>query len=380
MTSPSKGDRFKTATVDLKKRFRLADPIILQGIDDFVSVIAREELAFSWKGRGGIAYGRRSIISIFCDLFDPLLTQLKSQSSRLSSELEFNDISLPLANRLTSLDDCNFLAFKFRNSAAHCDYLGEHSNGPRGEIIRNGESLNVIAEILQIIISTIRTDRITWCKFCFRRAEANSDYCRIHRSTTSSPQDTLYRKANRIYKSLDSAAMKMRAKHRSLRSFGGESFLLMPNKSPAKIIYLGETWLTASKEMMVVVDAVINRPWPEIASDWNDAISSFSEISIRFTQPAETFASWDDFVSALFLALEEPIETTRHPIWVVDILKDAETWFVAERENSDKRKNGTRLKVLALAQQGASAAEIATRLGSTEKYIAEILRNSGGIN
>ena len=61
-------------------------------------------------------------------------------------------------------------------------------------------------------------------------------------------------------------------------------------------------------------------------------------------------------------------------------MKDAETWFAAERKNSDKRKNGTRSKVLALAQEGASAAEIATQLGSTKKYIAEILRNSGGSN
>lgn len=380
MTSPSKGERFKAATVDLKNQFRLADPIILQGVDDFVSAIARDELAFAKKGRGDKVFGRRSIIPIFCDLFDPLLAQLKSQSPRFHAELEINDISLPLANSLTSPNDCNFYAFKFRNSASQFDYLGENGNEPREEIIRDGESLKVIAEILQIIISTIQTDRITWCKFCFRRAEANSDYCRIHRSTTSSPQDTLYRKANRIYKSLDSAAINMRAKHRSRRNFGGESFLLMQDKSSAKTIYPGETWLTASKEMMVVVDAVINRPWPEIAPEWNNAISSFPEVNQRFTQPAETFASWDEFVSALFHALEEPIETTRHPIWVVDILKDAETWFVSERKYSDKRKSGTRSKVLALAQQGASAAEIATQLGSTKKYIAEILRNSGDSN
>lgn len=244
----------------------------------------------------------------------------------------------------------------------------------------NGESLKVIAEILQIIISTIRTDRITWCKFCFRRADANSGYCRIHRSTTLSEQDTFYRKANRIYKSLDSAAIELREKHRSRRNFGSESFLLMSEKSPPNGIYPGETWLPISKEMMVVVDAVINTPWPEIASDWNDVLSSFPEINQRFTQPAETFASWSDFVSALFHAIEEPIETTRHPVWVIDILKDAEAWFEAERKNSDRRTNGTRSTVLALAQQGASVAEIATRLGSTEKYISEILRNSGGIN
>lgn len=380
MTSPSKGERFKAATVDFKKRFRLADPIILQGIDDFVSVIAREELAFSWKGRGGIVYGRRSIISIFCDLFDPLLAQLKSQSPRLSAELEFNDISLPLANRLTSLDDCNFYAFKFRSSTAHFDYLGEHSSEPRGEIIRNGESLNAIAEILQIIISTIQTDRITWCKFCFRRANVNSDYCQTHHLRKSSPEDTNYRIANRVYKSLDNAAIKMREKHRSRRRYCGESFLLMADKSPAKNIELGETYLIISEEMMATVEAVRKRPWTEIAPDWNDAICLLPEISQRFTQPAETFASWDDFVSALFHALEEPIETTRHPVWVIDILKDAETWLTAERENSDRRTNGTRSKVLALAQQGASDAEIATQLGSTKKYIAEILRNSGGSN
>jgi len=50
----TKGDKFKELTVDLKKRFRLADPSILHGIDNFLSLIARQELAFAKNNRSGV--------------------------------------------------------------------------------------------------------------------------------------------------------------------------------------------------------------------------------------------------------------------------------------------------------------------------------------
>jgi hypothetical protein len=370
----TKGDKFKELTVDLKKRFRLADPSILHGIDNFLSLIARQELAFAKNNRSGVVYGRYSVMQNFCNIFNPLLIQLISQSRLIDDELKFNDISLPLVKELISSDQCNLYAFKFRNAAAHFDCLAERSHDQNTEFIRCGESLKLIAEILQIILSLIRTESFTWCKFCFRRAVVNFEYCKIHYSTNETIQDTNYRKANRTYKSLDSAVIQMWAKHRSLRSVGEESFLLVADNSPPKEIYQNETALPMSEEKITFVSDTITKSWSEMSSEWNAIIYCFPEISKRFTQSAETYTSWDDFVSALFQALEEPIETTRHPLWAINILKDAEAWFAAEVKFSDRRQNDTLDKVAGLYQNGYSEYEIASKLNLTTKHILQLVR------
>lgn len=371
----TKSDKFKALTVDLKKRFRLADPSILQGVDNFLSLISPQELAFAKNNRSGIVFGRYSVIQNFCDIFDPLLTQLKSQNLLIDDELKLNDISLPLGKELISSDHCNLYAFKFRNSAANFDYLAERSHDQNIEFIRNGESLKIIAEILQIILSIIRTEELSWCKFCFRRAVANFEYCNIHYSTKEAIQDTNYRKANRIYKSLNSEVMTMRDKHRSLRRAGDESFLLIAENFLPNEIYPNVTVIPMPEEKIAFVSDTINKPWSEMFSEWDEVIYYFPQISKRFTQSAEAFTSWDDFVSALFLVLQEPIETTRHPLWIINILKDAEAWFEGERKFSDKRKSDTRGKVEELSQKGYSVDEIAYKLNLTTKYISQLRRD-----
>lgn len=375
MKQISKSDKFKTLTIDLKKRFSSVDPHILQGIDIFLSRISNEELAFANKNRSGKVFGRYSVVQNFCDIFDPLLAQLISQCPPIGDELLLNEISLPLANSLYSPDACNILAFKFSNSAAHFDYIAERCHEQNNETLRNGESIKVIAEILQIISSIIRTDEICWCKFCFRRAIANYEYCNIHYSSNEPSQDTSNRRGNRVFKLIDHAILEMRERHRIRRRLGGEGIFLMPDKLPGKVIYPTETWLTMSEDTIAFVEATIKYPWSEVSSDWNRAIYFFPEISKRFIKPAESFANWNDFVASLFLALQETIETTRHPLWVIYIMKDAEAWFVAERKYSDRRRNDTRDKVTVLSQEGYSVADIASKLGLNEKHIAQLLHD-----
>ena len=372
----SQSEKFKTSTIDLKKRYTLADPIILQGIDNFLSLVAHQKLAFAKNNRSGKIFGRYSVVQSFCDIFDPLLVKLASQSAYVRDELLLNNISLPLTNILTTPDECNLYAFKFNNSAAHFDYLAERSHVQNNEITHNGESFKIIAEILYSIFSAIRTNKITWCKFCFRRSKIDSEYCQIHFPSKKSVQDTSYNKADRIFKSLDDAVIQMWARHRSRRKAGGDSFLLMANNAPPNGIYLNETAFFMSEETIAFVSDTIKKPWSEISSEWNNVIYIFPEISKKFIKPAQSFSTWEDFVSALFQVLQEPIETTRHPLWIINILKDAEVWFAAEGKFSDRRKNDTRDKVSELSQKGHSVDEIASELNLTPKYIAQLLRDN----
>ena len=281
---------------------------------------------------------------------------------------------LPLADRLSTPDDCLTFANKFEDAAIGFESIIYLYPEELHELIRNGESLKVIGEILRLIHLAIQPVEMTWCKVCFRRAISNLDYCKIHYSSSESLQDTANKKGNRVFQLMDGQLKIEWERHRLQRRFGGENVILLPDNSSPRATYPTDACLMVPEHLLTSFNETICRPWSEVSSAWDAAIDLCPEIRKRFDASAESFPSWNDFVASLFESLQEPIETTRHPLWVLYILRDAEAWFVAESKYSDRRKKGTPQRIVDLIKEGRSIPEIALELGITKKYISQILR------
>lgn len=380
----TKSNKFKASICNLAQHYSLADKAVLKGLNDLNAAIANEQLAFfkNKANSSGSVWGRASVLPIFGRIFDPILTEIAAKSSYVTNELEGNNILLPLANSLKTVEDYKTLSGRFMTAAIMFDEIILLHPEKLQELIRSGESLNVIAELLREIYLTIQQARITWCKFCFRRAITNFKYCHIHFSKNVSSQDTIYRKAKRIFQSIDSVHQRSRESHRIQRIYGGENVLLMADNSPPRAIYPTDAGMRLPEHIVNSVENTLNLPWLKISDGWNAAIDECSEIRKRFTNSTDEFSSWPEFVSALFSAIDEPIETTIHPLWVLYIIKDAETWFIAESRLLDKRMRGTRNKALELYNLETAIADIAVQLNVSQKHVKQILqdqlKNSSG--
>lgn len=364
-------------------RYTYASPEILRAVEALLLVIAAEDVAVASKNRGGYVFGRVNVITRFCEIFNPVMRELAPYQSDPWYELMGNQIGIPFESAAI-LENGVYISSRLENAAEDLSRLVENKPWQLLELRRSGESLRVVASLIRGILANIQTQHLFWCKACFRRSARSDGYCKLHEppnvnyeQSMKSSQDTKNKKAKRTFESLDSELVAKWERHRCRRRAGGEDILLITDHLPIPLPHPDETYLMVPKDLFDIVDKTLTQPWVEVANLWNSILDCVSLVRAKFKTPAENYTDWDKFVAALLSALQDPIEETRHPLWILYILGEADDWFGAEPKMADRRLSNNKKKIMEMKNEGKTPSEIADALNLGKKYIVRILKEEG---
>lgn len=374
---------FKESLSEIAQRFPNADPKVLIELDKFATAVSHSKIAFADKNASGRIWDRISVLQSFHEVFDPILIGLAPYGSDNWEALSFNQIELPssealltksLNDQLNTIEHCIIFAKKIEGAVDTLEDQFTFQPHKTLELRTTGESLLAISAVLRAIYQSLQPKKIRWCKACFRRAHQELDYCNLHYSSRdSSSQDTANKKAKRIAKSIEASLFEKWERHRARRRLAGDNIILFSTNEPVIEFEQTAVYMKVPDQAIQLVNATRDIPWSEIAFMWDAVIDSSEEVRKLFILPAKNYPDWDAFVKALFSSLNDIVENTRHPLWVLYIIGEAEEWFKLEIKMSDRRKNNTKEKVVEMHLHGKSIDEIAILLGIGEKYVKKLL-------
>jgi len=297
-------------------------------------------------GRSGGA--RQSIVSKLCEAIDPPLFTLTRQHPQLLDWLEQANIQLPLKQYLSTYD-CAPVANNFCTAAHILDESIEDDLN-NIHIISAGESLRLIADVLYSINSQLPQEEICWCGVCFRRAQNHSDYCSFHNPST---EDTNYRTGLRLRKQLGESEITQWNLYRASRSLLGENTLIFSGEEniPDRISSQ-ETGIRVSSEYRKMIEITRSKSWNEAAQFWEQILVHTPHVQELLAGHTETCKNWEEYAALIHKKLDDPVENTNNPLWVLRIIAMAERWFCAKSRLSDRRRSGTEDAILSLFEAG----------------------------
>lgn len=381
--SESNSEKLKTYMSWILSYYKYASPKISQAVRELLRVIGEDDVAVALKNRGGYVFGRVNVITKFCEIFNPVMSELAPYQSYLWYGLMGNQIVIPFESA-TILKIGVDISSRLENAAEDLSRDFESKPCQFLELRCGGESLRVVASMIRGILQNIQTHHLFWCKACFRRSAISNGYCKLHEppnvnyeQSMKSSQDTKNKKAMRTFKLLDLELVEKWERHRCRRRVGGEDILLISYHLPIPLPQPDEAYLMVPKDLSDIVDKTLTQPWVEVASLWNSILDCVSLVRAKFKTPAENYSDWDEFVTALLSVLQDPIEETRHPLWIFYILGEAEDWFEAESKMADRRLSNKKKKIIEMKNEGKTPSEIADAINIGKKYIVKILKEEG---
>ena len=91
------------------------------------------------------------------------------------------------------------------------------------------------------------------------------------------------------------------------------------------------------------------------------------------------FQDWDEFCTHLLVVLEDLLEESKHPYWLLHIMACAEDWLTLTESKIDGRKTTTKARILKLFERGVKdPKEIAKLVGTSKQYVYRVLKLTAG--
>jgi hypothetical protein len=361
----------------IRKNHKRAVPRIVGAIDTLIHVIDSHEIAIADWNRSGTVFNRQSIIQYIGDVFDPLLEEVIPVGSLAWITLDEGGTPLPLSDHLKSKKNLPRIADNLKSAAQVLEDNYHVKINDWSNIVNRGESLSAVAEILYAIWDALPSDTLQWCSACFRRTHANSKYCGLHTPSHIADNDSIYRYAIKLKKSLPSDVLKAWERYNRERRVLGESFELICNLEdvPISIHFRGKL---TSPELKIMVEKSLQSPWSVAFYEWKHLLSSLQYASLLINRSPSEFNNWDDFSTYILQVLDDRDEDSRHPLWIFNILLCAEDWLKAERGNLDGRTTDTESRVVDLFRNGITdPKELVKRFSMSKKTIYGILNRNG---
>lgn len=358
---------------------RLADKRIISAIDDLTLLIKSHKIAIADRNSSGSVWNQKSILQFIGDAFDPLLQEIIPKGSLAFSELTKGGTPLPLIDHLSKAN-LRRIADNLKTAAQALEECFVPEIDDWDTMLMRGESLSVVAEIIDAVREALPPDPPRWCSACFRRARSSREYCIVHSPSYFVENDTSYRKAKKLRDVLPSNVVKAWGNYMIQRRALGESVELIsdPEDVPdsfsihARVFYV-------IPEVKNLVDKAQQSPWSTISTEWDNLLKSdFQHTSTLLIHRPSEFNNWNEFATHLLEVLDDRYEDSRHPFWILNILACAEEWIKAEQENQDGRTTDTERRVVELFRNGVTdAKEIAVRVSKSKQYIYRILKSNG---
>lgn len=349
----------------------MADPRIIEALKLLISVVCSNEIAFPGVDLREKIFDRISILNQIVQIFDPVLKELLPSVSALSIAL---GQSFTLHSHLNGRKDLRSLADKLRRVANSLDSSIDENVAQWEALCIHGNSLVAISDIFEIVLEYLPRESLNWCRLCFRRAELNRLYCTEHTAGEFAGKDTANQKAKRLYKILPDEIFFEWKTYTSSRMAIGDEVDLITDISDIQITDATQAVLIAPGMKRLVVRTV-SLPWLMVAKDWSSFISTLPTLSkIMVRNPVE-FSSWKEFSAYGLKVVNDTIETTEHPYWVMKIFWVADNWLAFVEKNKDARNTDTYIEILELARNGLlKPKEISVRLGISREYVYRILK------
>ena len=97
-----------------------------------------------------------------------------------------------------------------------------------------------------------------------------------------------------------------------------------------------------------------------------------------FNNNPQSYNSWTEFVQALYAALENKHEHTRHPLWIIYMLAEADVWLKYEAAEKDRRTTDSSESIERLHAAGQTrSTEIAKLIGKSRQYVTKVKKKKG---
>lgn len=365
-----------------KENFQLANIQLKNGIDTFCLRLQSENIIHASKNSSGSIWKAKSLITCFCETFDPILIGLFPEDSFTYTNLVFNEISLPLANHLVKKESCKEFADKIKmtvNAIENFMPIGNQADWPKpsaeysewNNLIKDGENLELLVSLLDAIYEELNlNDEIKWCTICFRVANKMGNYCDLH----ATQNDTNYRKGLRVKDSIPVAQYTKFLSQRSKRKMLKDDFLLASSpfdisnqiiSHKSKAIYVD----SLTKELVSNTDSLA---WQTVAKDWDYVLQAVPLVNMRLNNKASYYGNWDEFIAAILVAIDNPYEKTKHPYWIFLMLAEAEIWFSIEDSFANFNPTSKKDEIEKLLSQGLRNFEIVNQLNVSNSYVSEL--------
>lgn len=357
----------------------LADKRIISAIDDLILLIKSHKIAIADRNSSGVVWNQKSILQFIGDAFDPLLQEIIPKGSLAFSELTKGGTPLPLIDHLSKAN-LRRIADNLETAAQALEECFVPEIDDWDTMLMRGESLSVVAEIIDAVREALPPDPPRWCSACFRRARSSREYCIVHSPSHLVENDTSYRKAKRLRDVLPNNVGKAWGNYMIQRRALGESVELISNPEDVPDSFsIHARAFYVIPEVKNLVDKAQQSSWSTISAEWDNLlVSDFQHTSALLKHRPSELNNWNEFATHLLEVLDDRDEDSRHPFWILNILACAEEWIKAEQENQDGRATDTERKVVELFRNGVTdAKEIAVRVSKSKQYIYRILKSNG---
>ena len=372
------GDLITTLS-EHKNHFESANKILRGNIDDFCAELKREDVAHANLNTNGTAWGSKSLMKCFIDIFDPTLQKIFPPKSLTNELLLANDVTLPLATFVIKKESYQEYGKLIKKTVRELErYLPSletpiHNNPSISEekLYEDGESLELLASIFEAMFEALDVhDEIRWCSICFRRVHSNVNNCTLHRSTKD---DTNYRIGTRIKAKIPESRSEAIEKNRAKRKALGEKFSLISDVSDVPKAMPHQTnSIIVSKQIYDLVINTQDKDWNIASCEWGSILELLPNVQKKFSRAAKDSQNWKEFTRALTDSLNNEIEDTEHPYWFFLMLVEADNWLHYEMASTDGRLTDTKYEILKYISQGLSNAEIAKKVNKSRPYVGQI--------
>lgn len=372
---------------EISNFFPTANEFIKDSVKDFACEIIQKPLTFTAQPHfeNQVIYGRTQALKLFCDFLEPAIDRCYPKNSDGYLILQHAHL-WPFRQQLLCGEGlekkvhrlCLILRDEEMSFEAYRIDRSKNSFYNR-TLLNTIESLSLVAAQLTILLSHISTsnDQMRWCELCFRRADNTSKFCPAHNSKTN---NTNYSRAVRVQNCLESGAKNKIRNYQQLRGTLGDApcFLFSDPAAIDNIVNQGHRGFFLKNDEIEFYLQTWFGNWTIYRRIWIDGIEKDLPSlagQLRLARQCYTqSSSWEQFVSAIFDAIDEHIETSTHPYWVLQIMILANQWFAAENQNSDKRVTGKKAKILQLAAENLPQREIAQQVGVGPSYVSRVLK------
>jgi hypothetical protein len=357
------------------------DDKITQAIQDLIDLVKKHEVTIPHRNHSSPVFNRASILEHVCRVFDPALQEIVPVDSHAWNTLSELGTPLPLSSHLNSSKNLLLLANNLKKSVQ----VLEDSFEPRTDdweiMVKRGESLIAVAEILDEIRFSLPVISLRWCEACFRRRRQDRKYCGLHTAGQASGKDTANRKSKNLSKALPPATIVSWKIYRSIRRALGDSIELAsyPEDIQESFLIHGGL-LMVDPSLKTLVDVTLNLPWSWASPRWEYILrQDFPKIFALIGRGPSEFQDWDEFCTHLLVVLEDLLEESKHPYWLLHIMACAEDWLTSTESKIDGRQTTTKARILKLFERGVGdPKEIAKLVGTSKQYVYRVLKLTAG--
>ena len=367
----------------LKSRYTSADIQLRNGIDYLCHQLQQERIIHSSINKRGKTWGAKSLVQCFCEKFDPMLVKLFPVNSISHQYLKNQQVFLPLINQMQHKENSKMVAFAIDQAIRNLESLISinsisKNNVPESQwtkIQSDTENLQLVARLISAIYTQLGcAHSLKWCDICFRMANNASSYCSLHSSRLD---DTAYRKALKIKKTIPTELQKQFEIQRSNRIIFGNKFTMASNEKDVPETITPEMLLIfVDEDVINLVSDTKKLKWHDVALYWDLTLNVMPYVRNRFQRNAVDFKSWPEFARYTQVALDNYNDTTIHPYWIRTTLAEAEVWLTFEDGLSLQKAEPKKNKILALLRNGLRNRDIVNQLQVTNSYVSELRKKN----